>query len=63
MRTAAHFQQLQCVAVICHQDFERGIIHRGVIDLQRGQGFGVDKNYCQRRDEMRLLKREKRKEH
>lgn len=48
MRAAAHFQQFEGIAVIRHQDFEGGVIHRCVINLQGGQGFGVDKNHCQR---------------
>lgn len=47
MRATAHFQQLEGVTVIGHQDFEGGVIHRGVIDLQGGQRLGVDKNHSQ----------------
>lgn len=57
MRAAAHFQQFEGVAVIGHQDFEGGVIHRCVIDLQGGQGFGVDKDHCESGDEVRLLDR------
>lgn len=56
MRAAAHFQKLEGVAVIGHQDFEGGIVYGRVVDFQRGQRFGVDKNHRQSRDEMRLLK-------
>lgn len=54
MRAAAHFKQLERVAVVRHQDFEWGVVHRRVIDLQGGQGLGVDKNHRQSRDEVRL---------
>ena len=47
MRAAAHFQQFECVTVVGHQNFEGGVIYRRVIDLQGGQGFGVDKNHRQ----------------
>ena len=47
MGTTAHFQQFEGVTVIGHQDLEGWVIHRRVIDLQGGQGLGVDKNYCQ----------------
>lgn len=54
MRAAAHFQQLESVAVVGHQDFEGGVIHRGVVDFQGGQRFGVDENNRQSGDEVRL---------
>lgn len=57
VRTTAHFQQSEGVAVIGHQDFEGGVIHGRVIDLQGRQGFGVDKDHRQSRDEVRLLTR------
>lgn len=57
MRTTAHFQQFEGVAVIGHQNFEGGVIHRRVIDLQAREGFGVDKDHRQSRDEVRLLTR------
>lgn len=57
VRTAAHFQQFEGVAVIGNQDFEGGVIHRCVIDLQGRQGFGVDKDHRQSGDEVRLLTR------
>lgn len=57
VRTTAHFQQSEGVAVIGNQDFEGGVIHGRVIDLQVRQGFGVDKDHRQSRDEVRLLTR------
>lgn len=54
MRAAAHLQQFERVAVIGHQDLERRVVHRSVVDLQRGQRFGVDEHNGQRRDEVRL---------
>lgn len=60
MWAAAHFQQLERVTVIGHQDFERGIVYGGVINLEGGQGFGVDENHRQCRDEVRLLSRGRR---
>lgn len=59
MRATAHFQQFEGVAVIGHQDFKGGVIHWCVVNLQGGQGFGVDKNHRQSRDEVRLLNRAK----
>lgn len=55
MRTTAHFQQFEGVAVIGNQDLEGGVIHGRVVDLQGGQGFGVDKDHRQSGDEVRLL--------
>lgn len=57
VRATAHFQQFESVAVIGHQNFERGVIHRRVIDLQGREGFGVDKDHRQSRDEVRLWTR------
>lgn len=34
MRTAAHFQQFQGVAVVGHQHLQRGVIHWRVVNLQ-----------------------------
>lgn len=47
MRTTAHFQQFEGVTIIGHQDFKGGVIHWCVVNLQGGQGFGVDKNHRQ----------------
>lgn len=57
VRTTAHFQQFESVAVIGNQDFEGGVIHGRVIDLQGRQGFGVDKDHRQSGDEVRLVTR------
>lgn len=54
VRAAAHLQQFERVAVVGHQDLERRVVHRSVIDLQRGQRFGVDEHHGQRRDEVGL---------
>lgn len=54
MRAAAHLQQLERIAVVGHEDFERGVIYRRVVYLQRGQGFGVYKHNRQCRDKVRL---------
>lgn len=54
VRTAAHFQQFEGVAVIGHQHFEGGVVHGRVIDLQGREGFGVDEDHRQSRDEVRL---------
>ena len=47
MGTAAHLQQLQSVTVIGHQHLQRRVIHWRVINLQGGQGLGVDKHHSQ----------------
>lgn len=54
MRTAAHLQQLQGVAVVGNQHLQGGVVHRRVINLDRGQRFGVDEHDCQRRHEVVL---------
>lgn len=54
VRAAAHLQQLERVAVVGHQDLERRVVHRSVVDLQRRQRFGVDEHHGQRRDEVGL---------
>lgn len=54
MWTAAHLQQLECITVVGDQHLEGGIIHRGVIYLKRGQGFGIYKHNRQCRDKVRL---------
>lgn len=56
VRTAAHFQQFEGVAVVGHQHFEGGVVHGRIIDLQGREGFGVDEDHRQSRDEVRLLK-------
>lgn len=58
VRAAAHLQQFERVAVVGHQDLQRRVVHRSVVDLQRGQRFGVDKHHGQGRDEVGLRKRE-----
>lgn len=54
VRAAAHLQQFERVAVVGHQDFEGRVVHRSVVDLQRGQRLGVDEHHGQRRDEVGL---------
>lgn len=48
MRTAAHLQQLQGVAVVGNQHLQGGVVHRRVVNLDGGQRFGVDEHDCQR---------------
>lgn len=58
VRTAAHLQQLQGVAVVGNQHLQGRVIHRCVVNLDRGQGLGVDKHHCERRHKVGL-KRDK----
>lgn len=57
MRTTAHLEQLEGGAVVGHQDLEGGVVHRRVVNLQGGQGLGVDEDHRQRRGEVRLSSR------
>lgn len=44
MRTAAHLQQLQGVAVVGYQHLQGRDVHWCVVNLDRGQRFGVDEH-------------------
>lgn len=54
MRTAAHLQQLQGVAVVGNQDLQGRVVNWSIINLDGGQGLGVDKHDCQRRHKVGL---------
>ena len=54
MRTAAHLQQLQGVAVVGDQHLQGRVVHWRIINLDGGQGLGVDKHNCQCRHKVSL---------
>lgn len=54
MRTAAHLQQLQGVAVVGYQHLQGRVVHWCVVNLDRGQRFGVDEHDGQCGHEMGL---------
>lgn len=54
VRTAAHLQQLQGVTVVGNQNLQGRVVNWRIVNLDGGQGLGVDKHHCQRRHKVGL---------